>query len=306
MAKSTKVKPRQPGVAEKLTADNMAFSSCNVKAGTAIGLIVATGMKTGGTSAALLNARAGGPRARPVDAGQNRSGRADQEEEAGMPPDTKSGQSLSRQPREPGGEASRYMAVAVCVVVFVVGVALGTKDPESPDRLVALPDPRRGDAHRRCHPEGLPLCVTIALTGCSEMVKEILMRKIAAVETLGSSIICTDRPALTGKMTPCMYTGARTTSRQGFQPHRRRHPRRGWRRPRMAAFAPPLALRCSDRTPRSSSRPTPRRARRSGCRAATPPRRRSSSPGTRLASSSRIWRRRSSASLRFPSPRLAR
>ena len=46
VAKSTKVKPRQPGVAEKLTADNMAFSSCNVKAGTAVGIIVATGMRT--------------------------------------------------------------------------------------------------------------------------------------------------------------------------------------------------------------------------------------------------------------------
>jgi magnesium-transporting ATPase (P-type) len=56
VAKSTKVKPRQPGVAEKLTADNMAFSSCNVKAGTAVGIIVATGMRTRvGTIAALLN-----------------------------------------------------------------------------------------------------------------------------------------------------------------------------------------------------------------------------------------------------------
>ena len=32
MAKNTKVKVAQPGHAEKLTADNMSFSSCNVKA----------------------------------------------------------------------------------------------------------------------------------------------------------------------------------------------------------------------------------------------------------------------------------
>ena len=46
VAKNTKIKPRDPGQPEKLTADNMAFSSCNVKAGTCIGLVVATGMRT--------------------------------------------------------------------------------------------------------------------------------------------------------------------------------------------------------------------------------------------------------------------
>ena len=43
VAKNTKIKARVPGQPEKLTADNMAFSSCNVKAGTCIGLVVATG-----------------------------------------------------------------------------------------------------------------------------------------------------------------------------------------------------------------------------------------------------------------------
>ena len=62
-------------------------------------------------------------------------------------------------------------------------------------------------------PEGLPLCVTISLSeGCASMVDEnVLMRKIAAVETLGSAqIICTDKTGtLTeGKMTLVkMYAG---------------------------------------------------------------------------------------------------
>jgi P-type Ca2+ transporter type 2C len=75
-------------------------------------------------------------------------------------------------------------------------------------------------------PEGLPLCVTIALSsGCSQMVKEnVLMRKIAAVETLGSaSIICTDKTGtLTeGKMTlVAMHAGSIdfTVTGMGFDP----------------------------------------------------------------------------------------
>jgi len=75
-------------------------------------------------------------------------------------------------------------------------------------------------------PEGLPLCVTISLsTGCTEMVEEnVLVRKLAAVETLGSaSIICTDKTGtLTeGKMTMVkMFTGAQdyTVTGKGFNP----------------------------------------------------------------------------------------
>ena len=231
VAKSTKVKPRQPGVAEKLTADNMAFSSCNVKAGTAIGLIVATGMKTRvGTIAALLNDAGDdtpqGPA--PVDADGNPiPGAPTKKKKEGCLPDTKSGQSPLQANLEKLAVKLGYMAIAVCIVVFVVGVALGTKDPESPDTaswlfmiLVAV------TLTVAAIPEGLPLCVTIALsTGCSEMVKEnVLMRKIAAVETLGSaSIICTDKTGtLTeGKMTlVAMYTGGKdyTVTGKGFNP----------------------------------------------------------------------------------------
>ena len=85
----------------------------------------------------------------------------------------------------------------------------------NPKPIVALP-----------YRTGLPLCVTIALSsGCSSMVKEnVLMRKIAAVETLGSaSIICTDKTGtLTeGKMTlVAMHTGGAdfSVTGKGFDP----------------------------------------------------------------------------------------
>jgi len=75
-------------------------------------------------------------------------------------------------------------------------------------------------------PEGIPLCVTISLSiGCSEMVtKNVLVRKLAAVETLGSaSVICSDKTGtLTeGKMTMvAMLAGGVTfeVGGKGFDP----------------------------------------------------------------------------------------
>merc|ERR1712137_2867 len=75
-------------------------------------------------------------------------------------------------------------------------------------------------------PEGIPLCVTISLSiGCSEMVtKNVLVRKLAAVETLGSaSVICSDKTGtLTeGKMTMVnMFAAgvAYDVSGKGFDP----------------------------------------------------------------------------------------
>merc|ERR1719421_321240 len=76
-------------------------------------------------------------------------------------------------------------------------------------------------------PEGIPLCVTISLSkGCSAMVKKnVLVRKLAAVETLGSaSAICTDKTGtLTeGKMTMVqLWAGDRlySVSGKGFDPN---------------------------------------------------------------------------------------
>ncbi len=58
--KSIKMKPKSSNDSEKLTADNMAFSSCTVKAGSATGMVVLTGMRTKvGTIATLLNNNSG-------------------------------------------------------------------------------------------------------------------------------------------------------------------------------------------------------------------------------------------------------
>jgi len=228
VAKKPPVKLHVEGQPVKLTADNMAFSSCNVKDGIATCVVVATGMRTRvGSIAALLNddgAEEEDPDAEP-DADGKRPMRKKQS--AGCLPDTKAGQSPLQANLEALAVKLGYMAIGVCAVVFAVGVLLDTKDPEEEDTpswlfmiLVAV------TLTVAAIPEGLPLCVTIALSeGCNEMVgQNVLMRKIAAIETLGSaSIICTDKTGtLTeGKMTlVAMHAGCTdyTVTGKGFDP----------------------------------------------------------------------------------------
>merc|ERR1712166_1514491 len=235
VAKNSAVKERKEGEEVKLMPDNMAFSSSNVKSGEALCIVVETGMQTRvGAIAALLN----GDDEEEVEeetAAENADGTADgtlapkKKKKKSKPclPDTKAGQSPLQANLEKLAVKLGYMAIGVCMIVFVVGVLLDTKDPEEPDPpswlfmiLVAV------TLTVAAIPEGLPLCVTIALSeGCNQMVEEnVLMRKIAAIETLGSaSIICTDKTGtLTeGKMTlVAMYSGSTdyAVTGKGFDP----------------------------------------------------------------------------------------
>merc|ERR1712195_369336 len=231
VAKNSAVKERKEGEEVKLTPDNMAFSSSNVKSGEALCIVVETGMQTRvGAIAALLN----GDDEEEVEE-ETAADTADgtlapkKKKKKSKPclPDTKAGQSPLQANLEKLAVKLGYMAIGVCMIVFVVGVLLDTKDPEEPDTpswlfmiLVAV------TLTVAAIPEGLPLCVTIALSeGCNQMVDEnVLMRKIAAIETLGSaSIICTDKTGtLTeGKMTlVAMYSGSTdyAVTGKGFDP----------------------------------------------------------------------------------------
>ena len=124
VAKNNKVKPRVPGQPEKLTADNMAFSSCNVKGGSCIGVVVATGMTTRvGSIAALLNESG-------ADKGDEEEGGCTkylpQLPESMRLPDTKKGQSPLQENLEKLAVKLGYMAIAICLVVFAVGAGMGT------------------------------------------------------------------------------------------------------------------------------------------------------------------------------------
>merc|ERR1711977_187386 len=108
-----------------------------------------------------------------------------------------------------------------------IGIALDTRDPSNPEVpsylfmiIIAI------TLTVAAIPEGIPLCITIAqAAGCSQMVeKNVLVRRIAAVETLGSaSVICSDKTGtLTeGKMRAVKMWSAGTEyaiSGTGFDP----------------------------------------------------------------------------------------
>merc|ERR1719326_76478 len=210
VAKNFKVKKKSAhGGEAKLTPDTMVFSSCQVTNGSARGVITSIGMNTrvGEIAGMLLGT---------------------EKKTMGCLPDTSDSQTPLQVSLQKLGEKIGFMAIGVCATVFIIGTFVTqTKDPTDPSKppwlVMILISVTLAVA---AIPEGIPLCVTISLSkGCDSMVKEnVLVRRLAAVETLGSaSVVCTDKTGtLTeGKMTMVkMFTAGRLyeVSGKGFDP----------------------------------------------------------------------------------------
>ena len=142
---------------------NMVFSGCSVTYGSATAIVIATGMNTEmGKIANLLEG----------------------EEESQTPLQQKLAQL---------GKYLGIIALAACLIIFIVGIANGIPVLEIFMTAVSLAV--------SAIPEGLPAIVTIVLSiGVQRMVKRnALIRRLPAVETLGSaSVICSDK---TGTLT---------------------------------------------------------------------------------------------------------
>ena len=142
---------------------NMVFSGCSITYGTALAIVTATGMDTQmGKIAGLL-----------------------EEEEGSATPLQKKLAQL--------GRSLGIMALAACLVIFLVGLLNGIPALEIFMTAVSLAV--------SAIPEGLPAIVTIVLSiGVQRMVsKNAIIRRLPAVETLGSaSVICSDK---TGTLT---------------------------------------------------------------------------------------------------------
>lgn len=142
---------------------NMVFSGCSVTYGTATAVVTATGMDTEmGRIANLLEGE-------------------------------EDGQTPLQQKLAQLGKYLGIMALAVCGVIFAIGIANDTPVLEIFMIAVSLAV--------SAIPEGLPAIVTIVLSiGVQRMVKKnAIIRRLPAVETLGSaSVICSDK---TGTLT---------------------------------------------------------------------------------------------------------
>jgi len=209
VTKTSKVKEKKEGP-EKLTPETMAFSGCSVTSGAGRGLVTDTGMGTRIGRIAKLIAGDEGPKTTCF-----------------CFPDTSGNQTPLQQSLNKLGARIGILAIIICVGIFIIGWVTDRKDPTNPESaawlymiLISV------TLAVAAIPEGIPLCVTISLSiGCSDMVQqEVLVRKIAAVETLGSaSVICSDKTGtLTeGKMTMVgMYAAGVTyeVTGKGFDP----------------------------------------------------------------------------------------
>jgi Ca2+-transporting ATPase len=175
---------------------NMAYMGTTVTYGRGRGIVAATGMDTEiGTIARLLE---------------------DYDEEQ-----TPLQKNLARFGRLLGG-----LCLAVCIVIFALGVYNGYRDGGLTFDAIRLLLMTAVSLAVAAIPEGLPAIVTVVLAlGMQRMVKKnALVRKLHAVETLGSTtVICSDK---TGTLTQNqmtvtgIYTAGRlfTVSGAGYDP----------------------------------------------------------------------------------------
>ena len=136
---------------------NMIYSGCSITYGTGLAVVTSTGMQTEmGKIANLL----------------------DNESDTQTPLQQKLAQL---------GKYLGFMALAICAVIFIVGIIDGIDVLEIFMTAVSLAV--------AAIPEGLPAIVTVVLSiGVQRMVtKNAIIRRLPAVETLGSaSVICSD------------------------------------------------------------------------------------------------------------------
>ena len=168
---------------------NMVFQGTSVAGGTAQAVVVATAMQTELGRIAGLIERAGVERGTPL-----------------------------QQKLDAVGKILVWVALGIVALLFVLGVVRGSKPLELFMTSVGLAV--------AAVPEGLPAVVTVALSlGVLRMARRrALVRKLAAVETLGSTtVICTDKTGTltVGEMTArVLYVAGRRyeVSGEGYGP----------------------------------------------------------------------------------------
>jgi len=194
--------PLKGSTDQDFVQDNMVYSGCNVTNGKGTVVVVDTGMRTKiGKIASRLNESDSDNVSDNTLKGQGKT------RWCSCLPDTSASQTPLQKNVEKLGANIAVLALGTCAIVYVLGGILGTKDPEAADTnpwlymiVIAV------TLAVAAIPEGIPLCVTISLSiGCSKMMgKNVLIKKIAAVETLGSaSVICSDK---TGTLTEAKMT----------------------------------------------------------------------------------------------------